>query len=143
MSISLNNHEQRIKTLESQKSTMSGFRQYFTNTVTSIDVNSWIKQGYNVFIVFCDPNINYDGHINTAVLVPEVSTAFQSYHHYEYGRNVGYHHVQLINGVIKSWMSGATVSKPDIHTVIGLKIYYIFRYNIYKILKLISPILKF
>ena len=34
-------------------------------------------------------------------------------------------------------------SMSGFRKIVGLKIYYIFRYNIYKILKLISPILKF
>lgn len=134
MSISLNNHEQRIKVLENgDKYTMSS---QLLNTTKSGNLTTLYNISNYDFLIFwiIESNVCYG-----VYWIPylEFKTSGVSF---EIGG--------LSNSVEFKYVNDTTVYKQP-HSVSwliklwGLKIYYIFRYNIYKILKLISPILKF
>ena len=131
MSISLNNHESRIKSLESKS--FGGYRALYPNGIQTIDVSDLIKQGYNVFIPMSNPYLDAATFINTPILVPEINTEYRAHHHYEYNNTHGYGYYQLANNVISVRTSGyaSDVSGILIKVLIALKLYYNFSYNIY------------
>ena len=135
MSISLKNHEQRIRALETgEKYTMS---PQLLNTTKSGNLTTlqnmsnydflifWIINGTVCYGVYWIPYLEFKtSGVNFEIGGTSNSVKFK----YVNDTTVWKEPISDITWLIKLW---------------GLKIYYIFRYNIYKILKLISPILKF
>lgn len=129
MSISLSNHEDRIKALENT-SNGSIVRVVTTNRPLSINVSHLISQGYNAFIVMQNSWSGVDKHIITSVLFPEYTHEFEDNHHYEYQNNRGYTFISLRNGVITTRNAGFGANDAGIYGYIALKLYYNFSYNI-------------
>lgn len=136
MSISLKNHEDRIKALEN-RILSSGYSETilwsgnnWNNGFVATLSQSWKNFKILLFFGYAE-----NRHSSTCYITSLLSNGMVLNHTYkDYG---------TIN--IKS---DTSISFPDqsdigIYKIVGLKIYYIFRYNIYKMLKLISPILKF
>lgn len=139
MSISLNNHENRIKVLEDKTSSSTlgtvelllSRGQHSGNKTLSKNITNF------TFIIML---FEYGGSIFTPITMPTslCRTEGRSY----FLRATGGW------GVDYKFPSDTVINvspqrSSAYSTVYGLKIYYIFRYNIYKMLKLISPILKF
>ena len=139
MSISLKNHEDRIKVLENKANSSNlgtveillSRGQHSGDKTLAKNITSF------TFIIML---FEHDGSIFTPITMPTrlCQTEGRSY----FLRATG------AWGVDYKFPSDTIINvRPQrssaYSTVYGLKIYYIFRYNIYKILKLISPILKF
>ena len=135
MSISLNNHEQRIRALETgEKYTMSPQLLNTTkngNLTTLQNMSNydflifWLIIGDICYGVYWIPYLEF----KTSGMNFEIGgTSYAIEFKYVNDTTIWKEPISDITWLIKLW---------------GLKIYYIFRYNIYKILKLISPILKF
>lgn len=143
MSISLSNHEDRIKTLENSKGVGSITSVWTSSTVNDLSTRT-VTVDTNATHYICIVYVNQD---LLKAMQPVLVGKFNSnkeieLFHNAYGNGsdgkcyISYDGVKTITARVSSGNCG-------INAVIGLKIYYIFRYNIYKILKLISPILKF
>ena len=135
MSISLNNHEQRIKILEDKKY-YGEYDVLFKGSQLQVELGDLTK--YNFLLVMLKSDI-YDGQGGNSLV----------YLNTMWDENIFCGHVASASIAMFSVSQSGTLkvleSMGQVYCkqVIGLKIYYIFRYNIYKILKLISPILKF
>ena len=148
MSISLNNHESRIVALEKYKN--------FQIQEVKSGVNGYIKFVNGVLIqwVRFDRN-SFDGNNNWAVAKWPTSFSEKPWNisvtlvannasEGAYDQNVSINYGQTsATQLVYHQNLTAYPRYSTMILAIGLKIYYIFRYNIYKILKLISPILKF
>ena len=174
MSISLNNHEQRITTLENGRSKLVHIADI--NAINNKSFKITNPNQYSVLLLnkhYFDPNTTGSG-INwkwseteaTWMIFPD-SVSFknnlsfgnkQDHMFKRIGESIyswGYHGVRILSDFTfecrpVSMVNAGTNPSPSAQdyqwvgfSIWGLKIYYIFRYNIYKILKLISPILKF
>ena len=154
MSISLSDHENRISILENKsKSYTSAF---ILNNKTNLTTSSLLKYNFSQYVDYDFVYIAFD--------------AWGSQYNYDYQvANEGLIPIGLLKQMwcqrtlmwggsgplesegVKLFLSGNELQVKYVGTqgygaiwkIIALKIYYIFRYNIYKILKLISPILKF
>ena len=136
MSISLKNHEDRIEVLEN-RILSSGYSETIlwsgnnaNNGFVATLSQSW--KNFKILIFFGYADSRYSSACYVTSLL---------------SNGMGLNHVYKDYGLINI-KSDTSISFPDqldvsIRKIVGLKIYYIFRYNIYKILKLISPILKF
>ena len=135
MSISLSDHEQRIKVLENgDKYAMSSQLLNTTksgNLTTLYNISNynflifWIITGNVCYGVYWIPYLDF----KTSGVSFEIGGVSSSVEFkYVNDTTVWKEPINGISWLIKLW---------------GLKIYYIFRYNIHKMLKLISPILKF
>lgn len=135
MSISLNNHEQRIKVLEDKKY-YGEFDVLFKGSQLQVNLGDLSK--YNFLLVMLKSDL-YNGQGGNSLV----------YLNSMYGENIFCGHVTNTSvamfSVSQSGVLNVQQSVGNVYCkqVIGLKIYYIFRYNICEILKLISPILNF
>lgn len=143
MSISLKNHEDRINVLENKANSGSAIRKQLLGRLTSGTGNlSDSIQNYTLIIVY---GIDTDGG-NKEILHCHDAASIDINTVYDLPGSAGDKGNDYMYYKFPSWNQVTiTVNRytNGIMRVIGLKIYYIFRYNIYKILKLISPILKF
>lgn len=142
MSISLKNHEDRIKALENKASSSSlKFTQLYYNMNHSTSIKFSQSLDNFDFVFFVGRNSNYAVRSYHAIPV----NLLKSYSIPERKDTVICANAQdTFQGYITlNDFKVASANNMTLIAVWGLKIYYIFRYNIYKILKLISPILKF
>ena len=142
MSISLNNHEQRIKTLEGSVSNKRPvYKELYRGTQWTNKITFSESLDNFDFVVFVGSNGN--GLVRSygiqfvellkKISIPEARDTVICDNAMDSSQGI-----ITLNG----WTERSN-NNMRIIGVYGLKIYYIFRYNIYKILKLISPILKF
>ena len=146
MSISLNNHETRITALENRDVRWDSFISNSVNISSQnrVKICSYDKDLYDVgFIIWTHDGDSSPNH-EQITMIPigrhdydaTIMRVDQS------GQNEEIHIVVEL-GDVYGYSSGSNTYDNYVLGFWGLKIYYIFRYNICEILKLISPILKF
>lgn len=135
MSISLNNHEQRIRILEDKKY-YGEYDVLFKGSQLQVELGDLTK--YNFLLVMLKSDV-YNGQGGNSLVYLNSMWDEDIFCGHVANASVAMFSVSQ-SGTLKVLES---VGQVYCKQVIGLKIYYIFRYNIYKMLKLISPILKF
>lgn len=146
MSISLNNHETRITALENRYIRWDSFinNSVKISSQNRVKICSYNKDLYSVgFVIWTHDGDSLPGHQQITMLPigyhaydTTIMRTDQSGHNEEI-------HVVVEEGEVYGYSYGSNIYDNYILGFWGLKIYYIFRYNICEILKLISPILKF
>ena len=142
MSISLNNHEQRIKALEN-KSSSSNFQltELWSGSIIDLNINMTLTQSDSKFDLIGVLMTSGIGRCLTTILPLKYIIAYNGLIIRGRRRTV---FIDRKSDTLYRLSDGeGDVSGERVTKIYGLKIYYIFRYNICEILKLISPILKF
>ena len=146
MSISLNNHETRITALENRDVRWDNFISNSVNISSQnpVKICSYDKDLYDIgFVIWTHDSGSSSDHEQITMLPigrheydATIMRVDQS------GQNEEIH-IVVKEDTVYGYSSGSNTYDNYVLGFWGLKIYYIFRYNICEILKLISPILKF
>lgn len=139
MAISMNNHESRIKALETTSSMKSSITKIWSGDVLfSGSINLGSLSAYKILIIVGGDGTTLEDYVPIPITGETMNFQMGDY----VGRTV--HSINTSTGVISytGTYYGSAHGNNKFHRIYGLKIYYIFRYNIYNkiILRIISKI---
>lgn len=150
MSISLNDHEIRIKALENKSYRFKcdilfdGYIKIGHGQTKDLSGDFTSYELLSIWYSAQGTHRTDESDLQVTIPVSALSSGIDCYaQEYVDSYTQGYKISLVGNDLRVTSRYFANKEYPAIKRIVGLKIYYIFRYNICEILKLISPILKF